>query len=98
MADDFGVLATGFVKMRLDQIRAAIVADLTFRLGGVVVETRPDSIMGQLIDTFAEREATLWEMAGGVYAAMYPPTASGVNLDNAVAFAGVLRLREAASQ
>ncbi|MDB5849783.1 MAG: hypothetical protein JWP29_3535 [Rhodoferax sp.] len=94
---DYGVQPTGFVKMRLDEVRAAIVSDLTTRLGRQV-QTRPDSIIGQLIDTFAEREATLWEMAEAVYGSMYPPTAFGMSLDNAVSFAGVTRLGDAATQ
>src|SRR5207342_3385017 len=55
-------------------------------------ETRPDSITGQFIDVFAEREATVWELAEAVYHAMYPVSAFGVNLDHSVSFAGVTRL------
>ena len=61
---DYGVLPTGFIKMRLPEIRAAIITDLKQRLlaAGLPadIQTRPDSVLGLLIDTFAEREAALW--------------------------------------
>ena len=91
-----GVTPYGFVKMRLPEIRQAIAADLKNRLMAagldVNIETRPDSVLGMLIDTFAEREAALWENAEAVYNAMYPQTAAGVSLDRAVSLAGVSRL------
>jgi len=87
----YGVLATGFSRMRLPEIRDAIIESLQFKTQ-LTFETRPDSITGQFIDTFAEREAAVWELAEAVYHAMYPISAFGVNLDHSVAFAGVTRL------
>jgi uncharacterized phage protein gp47/JayE len=87
----YGVLVTGFSRMRLPEIRQLIIDTLNTTLG-ITFETRPDSITGQFIDTFAEREAALWELAEAVYHAMYPISATGVNLDHAVSFAGVRRL------
>lgn len=91
-----GVTPYGFVKMRLPEIRRAIADDLKNRLMAAGldgnIETRPDSVLGMLIDTFAEREAALWENAEAVYNAMYPQTAVGVSLDRAVSLAGVARL------
>lgn len=91
-----GVTPYGFVKMRLPEIRRAIADDLKNRLMAAGldgnIETRPDSVLGMLIDTFAEREAALWENAEAVYNAMYPQTAVGVSLDRAVSLAGVSRL------
>jgi uncharacterized phage protein gp47/JayE len=87
----YGVLPTGFTRMRLPEIRQSIIDNLQLNTG-LIFETRPDSITGQFIDTFAEREATLWELAEAVYHAMYPISATGVNLDHAVSFAGVRRL------
>lgn len=87
----YGVLPTGFTRMRLPEIRQAIIDNLQTNTG-LIFETRTDSITGQFIDTFAEREATLWELAEAVYHAMYPISATGVNLDHAVSFAGVRRL------
>lgn len=88
----YGVTAEGFVRMRLPQIREAIVNDFRERLlaSGIDAEpeTRPDSVLGELIDTFAEREASMWEMAEAVYLAMYPSTATGASLDRAISFSG----------
>ena len=88
---DYGVLPTGFSRMRMPEIRQSIIDALTQSLG-IVLETRPDSVTGQFIDVFAEREATLWELAESVYHAMYPISATGINLDHAVSFSGVIRL------
>lgn len=88
---DYGVLPSGFSRMRMPEIRQAIINSLTQSLG-IVLETRPDSITGQFIDVFAEREATMWELAEAVYFAMYPISATGINLDHSVSFAGVVRL------
>jgi uncharacterized phage protein gp47/JayE len=88
---NYGLLSTGFARMRFPEIRQQIIDTLQQKTG-VTFETRTDSITGQFIDTFAEREATLWELAEAVYHAMYPNSATGVNLDNSVSFAGVRRL------
>ena len=92
----YGVLPTGFTRMRLPEIRQSII-DTLQTTTGIAFETRPDSITGQFIDTFADREAALWELAEAVYHAMYPISATGVNLDHAVSFAGVRRLFAQAS-
>lgn len=89
--EDYGVLPTGFSRMRLPEIRQSIINSLQSRTG-LIFETRTDSITGQFIDVFAEREAALWELSEAVYHAMYPISAYGVNLDHAVSFAGVKRL------
>ncbi len=98
----YGVTPDGFVRPRLPEIRQEIVADLRARMLAAgfngTVETRPDSITGLLIDTFAEREAALWEQAEGVYFAMYPGSATGVSLDRSVSFTGVTRYRDERSR
>lgn len=92
---DYGVTPAGFVRKRLADIRPEVIAALRNNLQAAglpgEIETRPDSVIGILIDTFAEREAAVWELAEGVYGAMYPSTASGVNLDNAVSLTGATR-------
>lgn len=91
-----GVTLDGFVKKRLPDIRQEIQADLIARLqqAGLDsnIDTRPDSVIGLLIDAFAEREVAVWEMQEGVYYAMYPDSAHGVSLDRAVATVGMKRL------
>ena len=88
---EYGLLTTGFTRMRLPEIQQMIVTQLQTSTG-LTFETRPDSISGQFINTFAEREAALWELAEAVYHAMYPISAFGVNLDHSVSFSGVKRL------
>ena len=88
---EYGVTLTGFNRPRLADIRTLIVSDLETRLQKSI-ETRPDSELGQLIDTFAEREAAIWEQMEAVYLAMYPSSASGDSLRNAVSFTGVSAL------
>jgi uncharacterized phage protein gp47/JayE len=98
----YGVTPEGFQRMRLPEIRQAIVDDLkaNLRARGYpdTIKTTPDSVSGVTIDTFAEREAALWEIAEGVYYAMYPGSASGTALDRAVSFSGVTRLQAEYSQ
>lgn len=89
--NDYGVLPTGFSRMRFPEIRQQIITTLQTTTG-LTFETRPDSITGQFISVFAEREATLWELAEAVYHSMYPISAYGISLDHAVSFAGVRRL------
>lgn len=91
-----GVTPLGFVRPRLPEIRLEITDDIVTRLRAAgylgEIETRPDSLFGLLIDTFSERETALWEQIEAVYYAMYPSSASGVQLDRAVSFTGVTRL------
>ena len=91
-----GIIPEGFVRPRLPEIRQEIVDDLVAGLQAAgytgPIETRPDSLFGLLIDTFAERETALWEQMEAVYYAMYPSSAVGAQLDRAVSFTGVTRL------
>lgn len=84
----YGVTLEGFVRPRLPDIKAELESQLAEALG-VAINTRPDSVFGQLIGVWAEREAVLWETAEQAYYAMYPHTAGGVSLTNAVAFTGM---------
>lgn len=98
----YGITNDGFVRKRLPEIRAEVVSALQNNLqaAGITttIKTSPDSLLGILIDTFAEREATIWELAEGVHVSMYPATASGARLDLAVGFTGVTRLAAASSK
>ena len=101
MAKEYGVLPQGFVRQRLPEIRQEITETLIEMLtkAGIdgVIDTRPDSITGLLIDTFAEREADIQEAIEEAYLSKYPNTASGASLDQSVAYTGVLRLGELSS-
>lgn len=91
----YGVTPEGFARPRLPEIRQEIIANIKSRLRAAGlsdnIQTRPDSVFGLVIDTFAERETALWEMGEGVYYAMYPGSATGMALDRAVSFSGARR-------
>lgn len=93
----YGLLPTGFNRMRLPEIREAILADLKTRTG-LDFDPDPRTLTGQFISVFAEREAAIWEIAEAVYSAMYPPSAFDNALDDAVSFVGVRRIPAAKTQ
>jgi uncharacterized phage protein gp47/JayE len=92
----YGLGAGGFVRMRLPEIRRAIFDELRARTGQTFDET-PDSLTGQFVAIFSEREASLWELAEAVYLSAYPATATGIALDYAVSYAGVTRIQPSPS-
>jgi uncharacterized phage protein gp47/JayE len=87
----FGLLSTGFSKMRLADIKPEIEASLRSVLGSSI-NLLPASIFGQLIGVFSEREASLWDLGEEVYNSQYPDTGSGTSLDNISAITGITRL------
>lgn len=91
-----GVEETGFVLKRLPEIllelrqeASSIFQDLV--QPGDVVDTSPDSLLGRLIALVSPSDADLWEAAQQVYAAFDPNQATGISLDNLVAYAGITR-------
>lgn len=69
-----------------DEVRVAVRASI-----GARVQLGPESIIGQLIDIYAERESLLWELSQALYDAFDPDQASGAALDNLVALNGLTR-------
>lgn len=91
-----GVTNTGFEIKRFpdvlsdDRARAVeLFQDLV--LPGDIVDTSDSSALGRLIALAAPSEADLWEAAQEVYSAFDPNSATGVALDNLVAYAGLTR-------
>ncbi len=91
LSSPFGLTRDGFIRQRLADIQQNIASDLSTRLG-LMFDTSPDSLTGQFIAVFAEREAILWEQLELVHLSMYPGSAEGDALDDAVSFSGVTRL------
>lgn len=89
-----GISENGFTLKRLDEITADIHARLKDGWG-TDTTIDPQSLIGILVTSFADELAAVWETAQDAYFAMYPMSASGVNLDNAMQFGGVTRLRKA---
>lgn len=91
-----GVTDQGFVIKRLAEILAddrALAVQLFQDLvqPGDTVDTSDSSALGRLISLAAPSEADLWEAAQEVYLAFDPNSATGIALDNLVAYAGIMR-------
>lgn len=91
-----GVTDQGFVIKRLADILAADRALAVQLFQDLVqpndqVDTSDSSALGRLISLTAPSEADLWEAAQEVYAAFDPNSATGIALDNLVAYAGLTR-------
>lgn len=94
-----GVTDQGFVIKRLADILAddrALAVQLFQDLiqPGQVVDTSDSSALGRLISLAAPSESDLWEAAQEVYAAFDPNSATGIALDNLVAYAGITRKQQ----
>lgn len=91
-----GLTDQGFVIKRLADILAddrALAVQLFQDLvaPGDVVNTGSSGALGRLISLAAPSEADLWEAAQEVYAAFDPNSATGIALDNLVAYGGLTR-------
>lgn len=91
-----GLTNEGFVIKRLAEILAddrALAVQLFIDLVAVggIVDVSDSSALGRLISLAAPSEAALWEAAQEVYAAFDPNSATGIALDNLVAYAGITR-------
>jgi len=98
----FGVTEEGFVLKRLPDIlqesreaAASIFGDLV--PPGDVVDTTDSSALGRLINLDSEGDSELWEAMQEVYSAFDPNTATGIALDNLVAYGGLFRFDESFS-
>jgi len=58
---------------------------------GSQINLLPESVFGQLIGVFSERESLLWEAMEDVYNSQYPDTSFGVSLDNVAALSSIVR-------
>lgn len=87
---DYGVTEKGFVRKRFDTIYSELQSDIKDKLG-IDISINPQSYLNTLISSFADKLATAWELAEGVYYSHYPSTAEGINLDYACQFGGLLR-------
>lgn len=90
MADEYGALATGFRRKRLDTIYDELCQYFKGTLG-VDPSENPQSIFAVLVLSFADQIEKLWEQLEAVYYQSFPGSASGVNLDNVLQVAGFTR-------
>ena len=87
---EFGLTPKGPVIKRLDTIIDEIHNDLTEGFG-VNTRLNPRSFLNVQLTAFADKIAELWELGLDSYYAMYPYSAEGADLDNAVQFGGISR-------
>lgn len=93
-SDGYGVTDAGFIKKRLPEIQQQIQKVLQTGFGKKI-KNIPESVFGELIGVFSDREAAVWEECEALYNSQYPTTATGASLDLAVSYSGVTRLQQA---
>jgi hypothetical protein len=96
MATQYGLTAQGFVTKQQQTIIEEINASLqqTF---GANINLGAESVFGQIVGIFSEREALLWQLADAVYASQYPAGAEGTSVDNILALNNLKRLPASAT-
>ena len=85
-----GITNSGFVTKRLTDVLESLRNNARTRFGNTV-NTQPDSVMGQLIDTMAAEITTLWQTLEATYASRDPAVAEGALLDILAYITGITR-------
>ena len=91
-----GLDGFGLTIKRLAEIKVEIEASLRVAFGDQI-NTLPQSVVGQLVGIFAEREALIWELVEAVYDSQYPDSAEGASFDQVGTLTGFTRLPAIAS-
>lgn len=86
---DYGITGAGFLIKRLSDVKTSLENKFVARFGNINLDA--DTPQGQIIGIFSESIADVWEEMMKVYHAMYPASAIGFSLDNAVQFNGLTR-------
>lgn len=90
MATQYGLTLEGFVPKQQSVIISEIQASLQ-QAFGQSINLLPESVFGQLVGVFSEREALLWQLAEAVYQSQYPSGAEGTSVDNLLAYNALKR-------
>lgn len=85
-----GITENGFEPKRLPDVLDSLRTKAKEAFGQNI-NTDPDSVMGQLIDTMGAEIATLWQTAEAAYASRDPAAAEGVALDVLAYLIGINR-------
>jgi uncharacterized phage protein gp47/JayE len=83
---------TGLTIKRLAEIKLEIEAVLRASYGDQI-NTTPESVIGQQVSIFSERESLLWELIQLIYDSQYPDTAEGASFDSAATMNAFTRLK-----
>jgi len=86
----FGLFGTGLNKKKLADIFSEVILDFQEEIGATV-DSSPESVIGQIVGIFAEREALLWDLAEKVYLSSFLNSAESVQLDNVASIVGLTR-------
>lgn len=97
MSQTFGLSAQGFKSKQQQDIIPEIQASLQAAFGQSI-NLLPESVFGQIVGIFSEREALVWQLAEAVYNSQYPEGAEGTSVDNILALNGLRRLPATASK
>lgn len=97
MSITFGLSAQGFRAKQQQEIIAEIQASLQAAFGQSI-NLLPESVFGQIVGIFSERETLVWQLAEAVYNSQYPESAEGSSVDNILALNGLRRLPATASK
>ena len=87
---EYGITANGFSMRRLDEIYNASCKRFEDEIG-VNPSENPQSVMNVLFTIFSDAPAEMWEAFAASYQQLYPNTAEGIALDNAMQIGGVNR-------
>lgn len=85
-----GITENGFEPKRLPDVLDSLRTKAKEAFGQNI-NTDPDSVMGQLIDTVGAEIATLWQTAEAAYASRDPAAAEGILLDVLAYLIGISR-------
>lgn len=88
---DAGLIIKRLADILADDRALAVQLFQDLVVPGDTVDVSDSSALGRLISLAAPSEADLWEAAQEVYAAFDPNSATGIALDNLVAYAGITR-------
>lgn len=88
---DFGVTAAGFKPKQQSDIITEIRQSLQSAFGQNI-NLLPESVFGQIVGIFSEREALIWQLGEAIYDSQYPGGAEGTSVDNILALNNLRRL------
>lgn len=91
-----GLDENGLTIKRLSEIKVEIEDSLK-AIFGEQINTLPQSIFGQLVGEFSDRESLIWELVEAVYDSQYPDTSEGISLDSVAAITAFTRFGAAFS-
>lgn len=93
----FGITPTGFKRKTLADIKSELETDYRAKFGNQI-NVSPESVIGQEIAIYAERESEVWQLFEDAYNSQYRGTASGVSLENVGDITTIQRLSAQASR